>query len=146
VWLLLQQSLALPQLVTAAVLGWGLPRLLHGFVGDAVTVHRWPAVLRLAGVVLWDIVVSSLVVARLVLRPGAPAQPAWVTVPLALQHPTAITLLATVITTTPGTVSCIVDLQARQILVHVLDGRDAGGVVQQIQHRYERLLKEIFEP
>ena len=64
-WLLLQQSLALPQLITAAVLGWGLPRLLHGFLGPAPRVHAWGVALRLTGVVLWDIVVSIFTVARL---------------------------------------------------------------------------------
>ena len=144
-WLLLQQSLALPQWITAAVLGWALPRLLHGFLGDATAVRSWRAVLRLTGVVSLDILVSNFVVARLVLWPTARPQPAWVAVPLDIHHPTAITLLATIITTTPGTVSCIVDPVARQILVHVLDGQDTAEVVRQIQQRYERPLKEIFE-
>ncbi|MBL8352068.1 MAG: Na+/H+ antiporter subunit E [Burkholderiaceae bacterium] len=146
VWRLLQQSLAPPQLITAAVLGWGVPRLLHGFLGETVRVRSWPAALRLAGVVLWDILVANFTVARLVLWPGARPQPAWLTVPLDLGHPTAITLLATIITTTPGTVSCIVDEARRQVLVHALDGSDAAGQVRQIKLRYEQALKEIFEP
>lgn len=146
VWLLLQQSVAPPQLITAAVLAWALPRLLHGFLGEADQVRSWRAVLRLAGVVLWDILVCNLVVARLVLWPAARPQPAWVVVPLDLHQPSAITLLATVITTTPGTVSCHVDAEARQILVHLLDGSDPVGVVRQIKHRYEQPLKEIFGP
>jgi len=144
-WLLLQQSLVLPQLITAAVLGVVLPLLLHGFLGDATEVRSWRAVLRLVGVVGFDILVSNFVVARLVLWPSARPQPAWVAVPLDIHHPTAITLLATIITTTPGTVSCIVDAAARQILVHVLDGQDTAEVVRQIQQRYEQPLKEIFE-
>jgi multicomponent K+:H+ antiporter subunit E len=145
-WLLLQQSLALPQLITAAVLGMLLPRLLQGFLGDATEVRSWRAVLRLAAIVGFDILVSNFVVARLVLWPTARPQPAWVVVPLGLHHPSAISLLATIITTTPGTVSCIVDPVARQILVHVLDGQDTAELVRQIQQRYERPLKEIFEP
>ena len=145
-WLLLQQSLALPQLITAAVLGMLLPRLLQGFLGDATEVRSWRVVLRLAAIVGFDILVSNFVVARLVLWPTARPQPAWVVVPLGLHHPSAISLLATIITTTPGTVSCIVDPVARQILVHVLDGQDTAELVRQIQQRYERPLKEIFEP
>jgi len=145
-WLLLQQSVALPQLITAALLGWGLPRLLRGFLGEATRVYAWATVLRLAAVVLWDILVANFTVARLVLWPSARPQPTWLVVPLDLRHPTAITLLATVITTTPGTVSCIVDASRRQILVHALDGSDAAGQVRQIKQRYEQPLKEIFEP
>lgn len=145
-WLLLNQSLSLPQLITAGVLAWGLPRLLHGFLGPTVRVHAWGTLLRLAGVVLWDIVLSNFTVAKLVLYPGARPQPLWVPVPLDIQHPLAVSLFATIITTTPGTVSCVVDLAGRQILVHALDGADPAGMAQQMKQRYEQPLREIFEP
>ena len=49
-WLLLQQSLAVAQIVTALVLGWGLPRLVDGFLGERLVVRNWrtaaPIVLR----------------------------------------------------------------------------------------------------
>lgn len=144
VWLLLQQSLAVPQLITAAVLGLALPRLLHGFLGPGTRLRAPGAALRFAGVVLWDIVLSNLTVARLVLNPASRPQPAWVPVPLALTNPTAITLLATIITTTPGTVSCVVDEERGQILVHALDCADPAGMAAQIKQRYETPLLEIF--
>lgn len=145
-WLLLQQSLALPQLITAALLGWALPRVLHGFLGSAKRRrHPWGVVLRLTLIVLWDIVVSNFTVARLVLWPGARPQPAWVPIALDIEHPSAIMLLAAMITTTPGTVSCTVDEAGRQILVHALDCSDPAEMAAQIKQRYEQPLKEIFE-
>jgi len=146
VWLLLQQSLAVPQLITAALLAWWLPRLLHGFLGRASRVHAWGTLLRLVGVVLHDIVVSNFQVAWLVLWPGARPRPAWVPVPLDLHEPAAISLFATIITTTPGTVSCVVDEAGRQILVHALNCSDPAAAATQMKQRYERPLKEIFEP
>lgn len=143
-WLLLQQSLAVPQLITATVLGLVLPRLLHGFLGPGVRLRAPATALRFAGVVLWDIVVSNLTVARIVLNPASRPQPAWVPVPLALTNPTAITLLATIITTTPGTVSCVVDDESGEILVHALDCADPAGLAAQIKQRYEAPLLEIF--
>jgi multicomponent K+:H+ antiporter subunit E len=143
-WLLLQESLAVPQLITAAVLGLLLPRLLRGFLGPVTRLRAPVTVLRFTALVLWDIVVSNLSVARLVLDPRAAPQPAWVTVPLDLTHPTAISLLASVITTTPGTVSCVVDEQRREILVHALDCADPAGMAAQMKQRYEAPLLEIF--
>ncbi len=143
-WLLLQQSLAVPQLITAAVLALLLPRLLHGFLGPVSRVRAPGTVLRFTALVLWDIVVSNLTVARLVLDPRAAPQPAWVPVPLALTHPTAISLLATVITTTPGTVSCVIDEARGEILVHALDCDDPAAMAAQIKLRYEAPLLEIF--
>jgi multicomponent K+:H+ antiporter subunit E len=145
VWLLLQQSLALPNLITAAVLGLLLPRWLHGFLGPATRPRGLLRMLRFTAIVLWDILVSNLTVARLVLNPWSRPQPAWVPVPLSLRDPLALSLLATIITTTPGTVSCIVDEDAACLLVHALDCRDPAAMAQDIKSRYEAPLRAIFE-
>jgi multicomponent K+:H+ antiporter subunit E len=144
-WLLLQQSLAPAHLLSAAVLALLLPRLLHGFIGEAVHPRALGTAVRLAGVVLWDIVVSNLTVARIALDPRADPQPAWVPVALDAVHPSAVTLLATIITMTPGTVSCVVDEREHLILVHALDCADAAALAAQIKQRYEAPLRHIFE-
>jgi multicomponent K+:H+ antiporter subunit E len=144
-WLLLQQSVAVANLISAVVLGLLVPRLVHGFLGAGVVPRSWRAALRLTGLVLWDIVVSNITVARLVLSPSARPRPAWVVVPLSLRDPTAIALLATIITTTPGTVSCVVDEEQQVILVHALDCDDPAAMAVQMKERYEQPLREIFE-
>jgi multicomponent K+:H+ antiporter subunit E len=144
-WLLLQQSLAPAQLITAAVLGLAVPRLVHGFLGPRGRLRSLPLAIRFFGIVLWDIVVSNISVAKIVLNPAADPQPGWVPVPLALTHPTAITLFASIITTTPGTVSCIVDDERHVILVHALVAGDPAEMAAQMKQRYEEPLREIFE-
>ncbi len=143
-WLLLQQSLAPGNLITAVVLGLLVPWLLHDFLGLPTRPTSWLLALKLFFVVLYDIVVSNIAVARIVLSPFSNPQPAWLRVPLDVQHPTAITLLATIITTTPGTVSCVVDEQGRFILVHALDCSDPQAMVAEMKARYEAPLKELF--
>lgn len=145
-WLLLQQSVALPQLIAAALLALLLPRLLLGFIGTPPPPRAWGKALRLFFVVLGDIVAANVAVARLVLSPWARPQPVWVPVDLDIRDPRAVTLLATIITTTPGTVSCVVDEAAQRILVHALDGSaGAAAIAADIKARYEAPLKEIFE-
>lgn len=143
-WLLLQQSLSFANVLAALLMGCLVPRLVVGFMGPASAWRRPRVMLRLLVVVLWDIVVSNLVVARIVLWPGSRPRPAWVVLPLELTHPTGIALLASIITTTPGTVSCVVDEERRTLLVHALDCDSAEGLVQTMKQRYEAPLKEIF--
>jgi multicomponent K+:H+ antiporter subunit E len=142
-WLLLQHSLAPVHLLSAALIGAIVPRLLHRFLPAAPHI-RWGLALRLGGVVLRDIVVANITVARLVLGPVARLQPAWITVPLTLTHPTAISLLASIITTTPGTVSCAIDEEHQFILVHALNCADPARLIADIQARYEQPLMAIF--
>jgi multicomponent K+:H+ antiporter subunit E len=143
-WLMLQQSLSVAQIITALVLGWGLPKLVDGFLGERLVVRNWRTAVHLTLIVLWDIIVSNIAVARIVLSPTSNPQPAWVPIALDIRHPTAITLLATIITTTPGTVSCIVDEERRLILVHALDCPDVAEMAAQIKQRYEKPLGEIL--
>ncbi|MEN9417639.1 MAG: hypothetical protein RI988_1259, partial [Pseudomonadota bacterium] len=56
VWLLLQQSVAPAHLLSGAVLAVVAPLLVRGFLGPAARPHTWVEVVRLSGVVLWDIV------------------------------------------------------------------------------------------
>lgn len=143
-WLLLQHSLAPVHLLSAALIGLVIPRLLHDFLPRSSRIHILPA-LQLMRFVLWDIVISNIAVAKLALGPMSRPQPAWIPVPLALTHPTAISLMATIITTTPGTVSCVIDEERRLIWVHALDCSDAAQMALDMKARYEVLLLAIFE-
>lgn len=142
-WLLLQHTLAPFHLISALLIGLAIPLLLRDFLPAAKRLRVVPA-LKLMAIVLWDIVVSNIVVARLVLGPMSRPQPAWVTVPLDLKDPMGVWLLASIITTTPGTVSCSVDEERRRILVHALNTQDPRQTALDIKARYERRLMEIF--
>lgn len=143
-WLLLQHSVEPVHLLSAALIGIVIPRLLHDFLPRPSKIKVLPAV-RLTRFVLWDILMSNIAVAKLVLGPMSRPQPAWVGVPLTLTHPTAISLLAAIITTTPGTVSCTIDEEQHVILVHALDCSDPAQMANDIKDRYEVLLLAIFE-
>lgn len=143
-WLLLQHSLEPVHLLSAGLIGLVIPRLLHDFLPRPARLRLKPA-FKLLGFVLWDIIISNIAVAKLVLGSMSRPQPAWVPVPLTLTHPTAIALLASIITTTPGTVSCTIDETRHLILVHALDCSDAAQMALDIKNRYEVLLLAIFE-
>lgn len=143
-WLLLSASLAPAHLLAALLIGWGVPRLVRPFLGPASRV-AWAPACALAVRVLWDIVVSNITVARLVLGPQDRLQPAWLRVPLATDHPLVNSLLASIITTTPGTVSATLDEARREILVHALDCTDVEAAVRDIKQRYEAPLMRIFQ-
>ena len=106
---------------------------------------HWPTVVRLLLVVLWDIVVSNITVARLTLGSMQRPRPAWLRVPLATDHPRVNALFASIITTTPGTVSMTIDEERREILVHALNCDDPQAMVADMKARYEAPLMRIFQ-
>ena len=144
VWLGLQSSLAPIHLAGGVLLAGLVPPLLHRSLGGAGRTRRPWVAIRLAGVVLRDIVTANVAVARLVLGPMSRLRPGFIEVPLDLAHPDAVALLASIIAITPGTVVADIDEARTRILVHVLDLADPNALVSEIKHRYERPLKEIF--
>lgn len=143
-WLLLQQAVDPGNVLTAVVLGWLVPRAVSGFLGASARPRAWGKACHLFLVVLRDIVMSNISVAKLVLNPAAQPVPAWVKVPLRVQEPVAQALLASIITMTPGTVSAVVDEEAGCIWVHALDCSDAQAVADDIDQRYQQPLMEIL--
>jgi len=144
VWLGLHSSVAPLHLASGVLLAVLVPMLLNRALEDPVCIRRPGVALRLAGVVLWDIVVANFAVARRVLGPLRRLKPGFVEVPVDLAHPDALALLASIIAITPGTVVADVDEGRTRILVHVLDLDDPARLVAEIKRRYEQPLREIF--
>jgi multicomponent K+:H+ antiporter subunit E len=132
------------QIAGSVLLAAVIPLVLAPLDAPRVALARPVVAVRLALLVLWDIVVANVAVARLILGPIGRLRPAFVEVPLDTPHPHVATLLAMIVTMTPGTVSSDIDEAHTRLLVHVLDTRDAAGLVAAIKTRYERPLKEIF--
>lgn len=145
VWLLLVGSIEPGHLVLATLQAVLLPpiaqRLRHGAAG----IRRPLVALRLFLVVLWDIVVSNIQVAKLILGREANIHPGFLWLPLDVRNPHAIATLAGIITMTPGTLSAEVSADNRHLLVHCFSLDDEAGTIAQIKQRYEAPLKEIFE-
>lgn len=100
--------------------------------------------LRLIAVILKDIVVANLQVARLILGRQENLSPGFVTVPLRVRDPRAVSCLAAIVTMTPGTVSAELSDDRTWLYVHALDLRDAEALVTLIRERYEQPLLELM--
>lgn len=146
VWVMLINALTPGTVAFGLILGTLVPLATAAYWPDRPR-PRGP--LRIAGyilLVMWDIVVANITVARIVLfMPLSKMRPAWISVPTDLRTPEAITVLAGTITMTPGTVSADIAADGRSILVHCLHAPDPDAVVAEIKARYENRLKEIFE-
>lgn len=146
VWLMLVNKVTPGNLLLGGVLGITVPLITAPYWPDRASIRHPVAAARYILLVLWDIVIANIEVARIILfKPNAQIRSQWVTVPLDLTSPEAITVLAGTITMTPGTVSTMLSADGGAILVHCLHTDDPDGLRDQIKTRYESRLKEIFE-
>ncbi|MGE0387080.1 MAG: Na+/H+ antiporter subunit E [Gammaproteobacteria bacterium] len=144
-WLLLQGSIAPGQILLGAALAVGIPLFLADLRETHPPLRRPLVATRLAGVVLWDIVLSNIEVARRILGPEKKLAPRFVWLPLDIKAPYGIATLAGIITMTPGTLSADLSPDRRHLLVHGLHVPDPQALIAGIKARYETPLREIFD-
>ncbi|TCH64877.1 Na+/H+ antiporter subunit E [Acinetobacter sp. ANC 4862] len=142
-WIMLTHSLDSATVLMALLLGILIPRLVQPFITRTPDIN-WVLALKLFFVVLWDIIICNIKVAKLVLGPTRNLHPKWFRVPLETQHEQVNVLLALIITTTPGTVTAGIDHDRGDILVHALSTDNAEIDILEIKNRYEKALMAIF--
>jgi multicomponent K+:H+ antiporter subunit E len=146
VWLLLVNEVSAGSIVLGLLIGSAVPLATSRYWPEGPLPAHPLRFISYGAIVLWDIVVSNIEVAGLVLfRRADTLQSRFVTVPLDLRSAEAIAILSATITMTPGTVSADLSSDGSKLLVHCLNADDPDAVVAQIKQRYEARLKEIFE-
>lgn len=127
----------------AVLAGWAMWALRP----ERPSLRRWSAIPHLLGIVAWDILRSNAAVAWLILsrdRRGT-RRSDFLQIPLRLRHPSALAVLAIIVTATPGTAWLEYDAESGVLLLHVFDLVDEAKWHDLIQNRYEARLLEIFE-
>lgn len=144
VWLLLVNDISIGHILFGALLGIGIPVFTNNFWPERPRIARPGLILLLSGRMLYDIVVANFTVARQILSSRKTLNPDFVEFPLELKDEFAITVLANLISLTPGTVSADLSEDRRFLIVHALNVADKAALIEEIKQRYERTLKEIF--
>ncbi len=145
VWIGLVNTFTLGNLILGTFFGLVIPMLTAAYWPDRPAIRRPLKVAEYMLIVLWDIVIANIQVAMIILfKRERSIHSQWIPVPLELTSAEAITVLASTITMTPGTVSATLAADGSAILVHCLHTDDPDAVRDEIKTRYERRLLEIF--
>ena len=129
--------------VVALIAGWAMGALEP----EPLRVRRPTSMIRLFGIVFWDILRSNFAVAHLILSGirNPRRRSHFVRVHLEITSPAALATLALIINVTPGTAWMEYDPESGILLIHVFDWVEESDWQHLIGVRYETLLKDIFE-
>ncbi len=144
VWLLLNNTVSAGHILLGSVIALVLPWATAGFWAEQLHLHKPGLAIKFLLLVLWDITVANIQVAKLILSPRRKLRPAFIHYPLDMDNDFAITVLASTISLTPGTVSIDVNDDHSVLLLHGLDVDDEAALIAEIKQRYEAPIKEIF--
>jgi multicomponent K+:H+ antiporter subunit E len=145
VWLMLNTSVSLGHILLGSVLAILIPLLCEPLRVPQPKIKRPFKIISYVLLVLKDILIANIEVGLLVIGPMRNIKPGFVAVPIDLPDILPITVLASTVTMTPGTVSAEVSKDKKWLYVHVLDMPDnEQEVIDLIKQRYESRVKEIF--
>jgi len=143
-WAALSNAASAGTLLLGALLALLLPHIVSPFWPDAPRIKHPGVALKFAARIAWDMLLANWAVARRVVGPVTALHPAFVEVPLDLRDPFAATVLGSIVSLTPGTVSIDVDRERWVLQVHALDAPDPDALIHQIKQHYEKPIREIF--
>jgi len=118
--------------------------LLRPLLGPSSYFRRLPRVVGLLAHFIWSVVVANIGMVACVLRPRAYLYPGVVAVPLEPMSDLETTMLANMVTLTPGTFSVDVSSDRSTLFVHCIDARDPDAMRHAIKHGFERRLLEAM--
>lgn len=144
-WMTLANTASLGTMLLGGLLALGLPFLVLSFWPDAPRLAHPAMALSFITRVAIDIMVANWAVARRVIGSSHRLNPVFVEVPLDVRDPFVATILASVVSLTPGTVSIDIDREHWVLYLHALDAPDPEALAREIKQRYEAPIREMFE-
>ena len=145
-WAAITGSFSGPNLLLGLALAVAALFLLREFVGPMHGLRRLWSIAVLTGLFVYELLLSAVRVAVVVLTPNLRnrLRPAIVAVPLTVKSDAEITLLANLITLTPGTLSIDVSDDRSVLYVHVLMLEDRAALLAGIASGFEARIKAVF--
>ena len=144
VWLAVSGSFTLPNLLLGLAAGGLSLVLVRGHVRPDGRRIRPLTLLSLLLLFFKELALSAFKVAVLVASPKMAVKPGIFAFPLTVDRDFEITLLANLITLTPGTLSVDVSEDRMVLYVHAIDCSDPAGARRDIANGFERKIMEAF--
>ena len=145
-WVGMSGDFSLATFVLGFALGFIVLFFARRVIGAPQYMFKIVKALELFVFLLWELLLANLRVAYDVLTPGYQMRPGVIALPLDARTDAEITLLANLITLTPGTLSLDVSSDRRVLYIHVMyiDRGDLDDVRRKIKSGFERRVLEVL--
>jgi multicomponent Na+:H+ antiporter subunit E len=142
-WGALTGQLTTSNLIVGFLLGYVLLGMTQGTMGPSTYFEKVRRTLFFAIFFLWELFKANLRVTYEIVTPPHLMRPGVVAIPLDVHTDIQITLLANLITLTPGTLSLDVSHDRRVLFVHGMYIDDPDKFRREIKEGFERRVLEV---
>lgn len=143
-WLTLTDEVSFQNVVIGLAVGAVVTSIVGGAFAHGGYLQRGRGLLRFLGYFVRILIQANLQVMWEIITPGFTMTPRIIRYDIAGLTPVQITVLASMITLTPGTLTADVDEDGRYLFIHCMYAGDRDAAVRQIDELRGRLLREVF--
>ncbi|MCA1064928.1 Na+/H+ antiporter subunit E [Rossellomorea sp. AcN35-11] len=143
VWMFLSVSFTSQSFIIGYLLGLLVIFAFRRFFSSRFYLMRVTAVINLFFLFLKELILANISVLKTILRPKLDFQPGIFAFPTELKSDWEITLLANLITLTPGTLVMDVSYDNKMLYVHAIDIPDADQAIKEIRNSFEKAIMEV---
>ncbi|WP_100372206.1 Na+/H+ antiporter subunit E [Bacillus sp. FJAT-45037] len=143
IWVNFQNSYTGVDFFIGYVVGILILFVLRRFLRFDFYMRRVWAVIKLIGLFLKELVLSNIDMIRIVLSPKMNIQPGIVAVPTKLETKWELSLLACLVSLTPGTLSMDFSDDNKYIYIHAIDVPNKEEMIREIHNTFERAILEV---
>lgn len=137
-WVFLSGSYELSSFSFGFLIGFMIMWIIGSQKGSNKYVRILPRIISFIFYFLYEVIVANLQVAYEVMTPNLYVKPGIIKIPLDVQTNTEITILANLITLTPGTLSIDVSDDKKVLYVHSMYVNDKDKFIHDIKNGFER--------
>jgi multicomponent Na+:H+ antiporter subunit E len=144
-WMFLKESYSVPSFISGYILGIVLLLVLRRFIPDTFYLKRVMKIINLILLFIKELVSSNIEIVKLVYTPKPDIEPGIFALPTELKSNWEITLLANLITLTPGTLSVAVSRDNTKLFVHAMNINDSNESIRSIKNTFEKAIMEVTQ-
>ncbi|MFC4388422.1 Na+/H+ antiporter subunit E [Gracilibacillus marinus] len=142
-WMFLSESYNFPSFLTGFIIGAILLFLLRRFIPDAFYLYRVWKVIKLIILFSKELLLSNIEIVKWVYKPGRDYNPGIFALPTDLKSNWEITMLTSLISLTPGTLSVAISDNNDVLYIHAMDIGDKEEAIRAIKDTFEKAIKEV---
>lgn len=143
-WPLLVGSLTAESLIIGFIVGYLVLYSIRPMLQSTAYFSKLPLTIRFIGYFIWELMLANMRIAWDVVTPKKYRQPGIVGVPLDAKSDVEITLLASLITLTPGSMSIDISEDRSTMYIHSMFVDDVESFRREVKEGFEKRVLELL--
>ncbi|WP_085991837.1 Na+/H+ antiporter subunit E [Oceanobacillus senegalensis] len=142
-WMFLGESYTAPSFIIGYLLGIILLFVLRRFIPGPFYLIKVKNIIKLILIFIRELILSNITMLKYIYSPKQLAEPGIFEIPLDVKSNWEITILTTLISLTPGTLSVAVSADNHYLYVHAMNIDDTEESINDIKNSFEKAIMEV---